>query len=347
MSTPTLILRDDLFLEHDPGPGHPENAARLAAVYRDLDAAPPADAVMRAPRPVGAEALERVHSAAYLATLRRSAGKATRFDADTATSARSVEAALAASGAAVEGVEAVVRGEAHGAFALVRPPGHHAETGRAMGFCLLNNVAVAAAHAVAALGCKRVLILDPDVHHGNGTQHAFEERADVLYVSSHRFPYYPGTGAVDEVGRGPGAGYTVNLPVPAGTADIDLAHLYWMVVDPVVRAWQPDLILVSAGFDTFVRDPLGGLAVTERGFRALFALFRSWADAFCPGRLVCVLEGGYDPAGVTLGVRAALEAMEPLAPSPPTLASPVSTAAREVQARATAALAPFWAALRA
>jgi acetoin utilization deacetylase AcuC-like enzyme len=208
----------------------------------------------------------------------------------------------------VDAVERVVQGESTGAFALVRPPGHHARPDAAMGFCLLNNVAIAAEHAVREGGCRRVLVLDPDVHHGNGTQEAFWERDDVLYVSTHRFPFYPGTGAPEETGAGAGSGFTVNLPLSAGAGDADLLHLHERVVAPIVREWEPDLILVSAGFDTWRDDPLGGLSVGEEGFRALFALYRSWADACCPGRLAFVLEGGYDPAGLVAGVRAALEA---------------------------------------
>jgi acetoin utilization deacetylase AcuC-like enzyme len=293
-----------------------------------------------------------VHASALVDAVERTAGRpACRLDADTATSARSHEVACLAAGATLAAAEAVVSGRAQGAFALVRPPGHHAESDRAMGFCLFNNVAVAAAHATAELGCRRVLVLDPDVHHGNGTQHAFESRDDVLYVSSHRYPFYPGTGWYDECGTGHGAGYTINLPLPAGLGDADLEFLYRDVVGPVVRAWKPDLILVSAGFDTWHRDPLGDLAITAQGFAALWALYRSWADEHCPGRLAATLEGGYDPAGVVAGVRAALTAMSGSAPGETagttSAGAPVSDEARRIAARARATLAPHWPALRA
>lgn len=341
-----LLLRDEIFLEHDPGPAHPENAARLEALYRDLEMAPPSGVEMRGPRDATRAELARVHGDPYLALLDRVAGRRRQLDPDTATSERSVEAARRAAGAAVEATEAVVAGRAAGAFALVRPPGHHAEADRAMGFCLLNNVAIAAAHATAALGCHRVLVLDPDVHHGNGTQHLFEGRADVLYVSSHQSPFYPGTGAVSETGRGEGLGYTVNLPVVAGSGDADLLHLYQRIVEPIVDIYRPDLILVSAGFDAFVHDPLGGLEVTEAGFRALFGLFRSWSDRHCPGRLACVLEGGYDPAGVVAGVQAALERLTSASPGVTRVAGTATTAARALEAAARDALAPHWPALR-
>jgi len=193
-------------------------------------------------------------------------------------------------------------------------------------------------------------VLDPDIHHGNGTQHAFESRDDVLYVSSHRFPFYPGTGWFDEVGRGRGAGFTLNLPLPMGLRDSDLLHVWRRAVEPVVHAWQPDLILVSAGFDTWHADPIGDLQITADGFAALFHLIRSWADAHCPGRIACALEGGYDPAGVAAGVRAALTALAAAHADESVIGrvaeQPVSEEARRIAERSRAVMAPFWATLR-
>jgi acetoin utilization deacetylase AcuC-like enzyme len=315
-------------------------------VHDDLDRRPIAGTTAAAPRPATRAELLRAHDAAYVDALERTAGLRVRLDADTATSERSVEVARLAAGATIGAAEAVAGGAARGAFALVRPPGHHAEPSTAMGFCLFNNVAIAAEHALAELGCRRVLILDPDIHHGNGTQHRFEERTDVLYVSSHRYPFYPGTGWFDEVGRGAGAGFTLNLPMPMGLGDADLLHLYRRAVEPVVRAWRPDLILVSAGFDTWKGDPIGDLAITAAGFAALYALFRGWADEHCPGRLVCALEGGYDPAGVIAGVRAALEACTAPAPPPVEVEGAVSVEARQIAENSRRALAPWWPALR-
>ncbi|MHB8418664.1 MAG: histone deacetylase family protein [Myxococcales bacterium] len=339
-----LVLRDDLFLLHDPGPGHPENPGRLRAIYDDLDARPPAGLEFETPTPARQADLERIHTPEYLASLASVVGRRAQLDPDTAMSPRSYEAACLAAGAVTRAAEAVVTGRAAGAFALVRPPGHHAEAERAMGFCLINNVAVAAAFAADELSCKRVLILDPDVHHGNGTQWAFWRRPDVLYVSSHRFPFYPGTGSIAEIGDGPGTGFTINLPLPAGAGDAELLHVYEAVVSPVVREWQPDLLLVSAGFDTWRDDPIGGLNVSELGFRALFALFESWAAQSCPGRLALALEGGYDPAGLVAGVRAALGALGGVT------APPFSTAAmpavQSVVAQAKSLLAPHWRSLR-
>ncbi len=343
----TLILRDPSCLEHDPGPGHPENAARLAAVLDDLDARPVPGTRQDSPRRATRAELQRVHTAQHVDVVEATAGQApVALDGDTITSAGSWEAALKGAGATLAATEAVVAGEAAGAFALVRPPGHHAEASHAMGFCLFNNVAVAAEHARAELGCERVLILDPDVHHGNGTQHAFDSRSDVLYVSSHRYPFYPFTGPLTEVGTGEGAGHTVNLPLGAGMGDADLLHLYQEVVGPVVSDYRPDLILVSAGFDTWHADPLGGLAVSRSGFDALFQLFRSWSDEHCPGRLVCTLEGGYDPQGVVQGVRAALHASSGAEPGVPGrdfgLDAAPSIDATVTVGKARQALAPYW-----
>ncbi|MGD8376666.1 MAG: histone deacetylase, partial [Acidobacteriota bacterium] len=283
----TLILRDEIFLEHEPGPGHPENPGRLRAVHEALDREAVPGTRTVAPRAADRPDLERVHRPEHIDRVAATAGLAhVQLDPDTATSASSYEAALKGAGAVLDAVEATAGKQADGAFALVRPPGHHAESTAAMGFCLFNNVAVAAAHAVAELGCRRVLVVDPDVHHGNGTQHTFYGRRDVLYVSSHRFPFYPGSGAHTEIGAGPGEGYTVNLPLPAGMGDADFLHVYREVVDPVVRQYEPDLILISAGFDTWQHDPLGGMRMTAEGYAALSGLFQRWGAEHCPGRLV-------------------------------------------------------------
>ncbi len=346
-----LLIRDDLFLRHDPGPGHPENSGRLTATLADLDAHPVAG-VRAAPalRDAARSELLAVHTQAHVRRLEECAGRRVQLDPDTATGPDSVQVARRAAGATLAAAEAVCSGDARGAFALVRPPGHHAEPTVAMGFCLFNNVALAAEHAVRALGCRRVLVLDPDIHHGNGTQRAFWSRADVLYVSSHRFPFYPGTGWYDETGAGPGAGFTLNLPLPMGLCDADLLHLYRCAVEPVVRQFEPELILVSAGFDTWHADPIGDLAITAEGFAALWQLYRAWADELCPGRIAAALEGGYDPAGVAAGVRAALEALA--APrADETLIARVegiepSLEARRIAERSRATLAPWWSALR-
>ncbi len=302
-----LLYRSERFLEHDPGPAHPESPGRLRPVLASLEQRPEPGV-----RPVGDWApatramLERVHTPAYVGRLEATAGRRVRLDPDTWTSPASWEVARLASGAAVAAVEAVVRGEDAHAFVLSRPPGHHAEADAALGFCLLNHAAVAAAHARQALGLERVLVADPDVHHGNGTQAIFYADPTVLYVSSHRLPFYPGTGWPQETGAGPGEGFTLNLPLRAGDGDEAFLRAWTEEAEPRILAFQPELILVSAGFDTWKGDPLGGLAVTEAGFRAFASRVHAWARTCCPGRAVWILEGGYDPAGIEAGVRAAL-----------------------------------------
>ena len=305
---PTLVLTHPAFLRHDPGPGHPESPARLSAILELLDETP-VDGVVRAlPREARPGELEGVHTPAHLAAFHALRGRAARVDQDTAASPDTVEAALLAAGAAVGATEAVLEGRARNAFALVRPPGHHAEPGRAMGFCFLNNAAVAA-EAARRKGAERVLVLDWDVHHGNGTQAAFWGRRDVLYQSVHQFPYYPGTGAAHEVGAGAGAGYTVNVPLPGGSTDGDMAAVFDGVLLPVARAFRPDVVLVSAGFDPHEDDPLGGMVVTTRGFAAMCSAVKALADEACGGKLVLLLEGGYSLEGTSEAAHACLEVL--------------------------------------
>jgi len=289
-----LVQYDDSMLEHDMGAGHPERPERLSAIRDRLRAALGDEIDWAAPAPVAREMLERVHGSGYVDRLERLRGVSSRLDADTSVCPKSVEAAWLAAGAGVAAVEASVTTTARRGLALVRPPGHHAEREHAMGFCLFNNIAVAAAHARAALGCRRVLIVDWDVHHGNGTQHAFYDTDEVLFVSSHQFPFYPGTGRLEETGTGKGEGFTVNLPLPAGQGDDEYVTVFRDVLVPVCDEWHPDLVLVSAGFDAHRADPLANMRVTEAGFAALTALVAEIAEQHAGGRLVLLLEGGYD-----------------------------------------------------
>jgi acetoin utilization deacetylase AcuC-like enzyme len=232
-----------------------------------------------------------------VARVAAAAGRTVRFDADTQAGPRSYAAALKAAGAVVEAVDRVLRSECDRAFCAVRPPGHHAEPDRVMGFCLFNNVGVAAAQALAR-GVERVMVVDWDVHHGNGTQAMFYDEPRVLYLSSHEFPFYPGTGALDEVGEGRGRGFTVNLPMPAGMGDAEYARVYRQVVEPIGRAFDPQLLLVSVGFDPHVDDPLASMRVTERGFAEMAAVCLSIASGASAGKAVFALEGGYDLDGI-------------------------------------------------
>ncbi len=304
-----LLLFDPAMMDHDPGPGHPERPPRLEAIRRRLVASPVPGARWASAEPAERPAIERIHEPGYVQRLESLRGRIATFDQDTAVSAGSLPAAYLAAGAAIGAAEAVAAGVARRAFALVRPPGHHAEAGTAMGFCLFNNVAVAAAHARAALGLERILIVDWDVHDGNGTQHLFEERNDVLYFSTHRFPFYPGTGAAEEIGLGAGEGFTVNVPLPAGFGDAEHLAIFERILVPVADRYRPDLILVSAGFDSHRDDPLGDMTMTEAGFAALCAVVCGLADRHCGGRLALVLEGGYDLHALAASVHACAEVL--------------------------------------
>ncbi len=305
------VVDDPLFYEHEGGAGHPERPERLAAIRKAIHALPFADELVSLDiRDAMPEELLLVHDESYLEVLEQSSTREhTVFDADTRANSHSYAAARRAAGAVISAVDAAMNGELIRSFVLCRPPGHHAERSRAMGFCFLNNVAIAAAHAVEHSGADRVAIVDWDVHHGNGTAHMFAGRADILYLSIHQSPHYPGTGFADEVGFEQGRGYTVNIPLPAGSADDDYLAIFDRVVMPVVGAYQPDLILVSAGFDPHARDPLSGMLLTRRGFGAITKRLVRLADEHSGGRIVHVLEGGYDLAGLAEGVSAVLEVL--------------------------------------
>lgn len=246
---------------------------------------------VREPRPATRAELERVHPAAYLDRLDALAGRAAMLDSDTFTSPETIEIARLAAGAAVEAALHAWR-NAEPALALVRPPGHHAEAEKAMGFCVYSNIAVAAA-AARADGASRVAIVDIDVHHGNGTQAIFYADPTVLFISSHQYPYYPGTGAADETGAGEGVGFTVNLPLEAGTTDAEFEAAYRQRALPVLEAFRPELVLVSAGFDGHELDPLGGLRLTTQGYASIVAMLDDAARQLCGRRLALVTEGGY------------------------------------------------------
>ena len=342
MSARTLLFTDRCMLDHDPGPFHPESPSRLARILEDLEGQPIPGTALRQARWATRDELVRVHPASYVEHITRWRGKHARFDADTVASPGTVDAAFAAAGAAIHAVNAVVSGHADNAFALVRPPGHHAELARAMGFCFFNNQAVAVEHARATLGIERVLVIDWDYHHGNGTQHIFCGRRDVLVFNTHRWPFYPGSGAVHEVGFGAGEGYTVNVPMPGGMVDADFALALREVALPIAAAFRPELVMVSAGFDTHRDDPLGDMRVTDDGFAALTGLARTIADTYAGGRLVMLLEGGYDLTGLTRSVRACIEVLAGATPPDPrTTTSAGCTAIKEAQVVASR----YWAGL--
>ena len=303
---------------------HPENPGRFRHLQRSIDSLP-SERVEVVVAPLSDEdRLVRVHPPAYLAALRAAAaqGPAIVDYAPTYVTPSSYEDALMAAGAATDVAAAVWERRAKAGFALIRPPGHHATPTRAMGFCLLNNIAVAARH-VQSLGCQRLMIVDIDVHHGNGTQEVFEADPSVLYVSTHQYGIYPGSGALGETGRGAGEGTVVNLPLPPRAGDAALTASVEQIATPLARRFQPEMILVSAGFDTHWADPLASLITTCTGSHRLVTLLSELADSVCGGRLCLSLEGGYDPAALAGCVAASLAALagldppdDPLGPAP-------------------------------
>jgi acetoin utilization deacetylase AcuC-like enzyme len=303
-----LVVHDPRTLAHAVPPGFPERPERVSRLVQALAVDPRFE--LREGRGASSDeaalaAVETVHDAGYVERFRRAVARGDGLldSADNPLSAGTFDAALAAARATLVALEHVL---AHGAaaFAAVRPPGHHAERAQAMGFCYFNHAAVAAERALSAAGCERVAIVDVDVHHGNGTQHLFEARADVLYASAHQYPFYPGTGAAGERGRGAGAGLTVNVPLAAGGGDDEWLAALDGTILPAVERFAPELLVVSAGFDAWRGDPVGGMRVSEAGFAAMGRRLGELAERRCGGRRLLLLEGGYDVAALPRLVRA-------------------------------------------
>jgi len=304
----TAVYRNDLFLEHQPGFDHVESPERLKVIYDELDK----DEIGRnfvfpAFNPASLEIIGLNHTPDLIKRVAETAGRRHDFlDVDTQTSARSFDAACLAVGALINGIRRIFDNEIDNGFCLVRPPGHHAERDRSMGFCLFNNVAVAARWALSSLGLQRILIVDWDLHHGNGTQDSFYDSDKVLYCSTHQYPYYPGTGAVLETGTGKGLGFTVNVPLPGGQGDRDFVRIYKELFSPIARLYNPQLILVSCGFDIYRGDPLGAMHVTTAGFAMMTRIIVNLAEELCNGRVLVTLEGGYKLTGMRDGALAVL-----------------------------------------
>ncbi len=311
MGERTALVTSRIFLEHETG-DHPERPARLEAILRYVERTGRLDdRQVIEPNPADEETIALVHDRAYIEELREFAARGGGWlDADTVVSPRSYDVARLAVGAAIEAVDLVLGGTVPRAFALVRPPGHHAEPDRGMGFCLFNNVAVAAQWALERRGIGRIAIIDWDVHHGNGTQAAFYRTDRVFFVSIHQWPLYPGTGRADEIGEGAGRGYTLNIPLPPRSDDQVYLRAFDEQIEPRLRAYQPELILVSAGYDAHYADPLAAMAVTEHGFAALAGRVLAWAREWCGGRLVLVLEGGYNLSALASSVAATVDALD-------------------------------------
>ena len=303
------IVLDKLYVDHDNGPGHPETFERILAIVDMLNFTKMMNEVVRiVPRDATKEEITMVHTPEHYDKIASTKGKPKVFlDADTSTSAASFDAAVRAAGGTISAIDSVLNGEVDRAFPIVRPPGHHAEADRPMGFCLFNNVAVGAAYLTEVKGLERLLVIDWDVHHGNGTQHIFEENPKVLYFSTHQFPFYPGTGAAHEVGRGEGEGYTVNVPLNPEMGDNEFIKIFDEILRPIIEQFQPQFILVSAGFDIFFEDPLGGMRVTPEGFAKLTRQLTDQADNVCNGNIIFLLEGGYNLDGLWISTKEMLE----------------------------------------
>jgi acetoin utilization deacetylase AcuC-like enzyme len=307
----TGVVADAEYLKHEPGEFHPERPARIQVLLDLADELDRGKFQILAPKVAARSDIESCHGADYI-TLVQSTSKANQYalDGDTVTSRDSFGVGLLAVGGFLRLLDSIAAGESRNGFALVRPPGHHALRDRAMGFCLFNTIAIGARHLKRAHGANRVLVMDWDVHHGNGTQNAFYDDPSVLFISTHQFPYYPGTGAVTEVGTEAGEGYTINVPLPAGCADAEYLRVFEEVVVPAAKKFAPEWILVSAGFDPHRHDPLGGMDVTEKGFGAMAQCLLELADQHCGGKIAFLLEGGYDLTALRNSVAAVLDAMQ-------------------------------------
>jgi acetoin utilization deacetylase AcuC-like enzyme len=305
-----LVYHPD-YLLHQPGAMHPERPARLTAIVEHLQAVSLWRSLVHIePQPVADAWLLEVHSADYLRELDRAVEQAPIYlDPDTGISPDSVRVARLAAGGVLAAVDAVMVGRVRNAFAAVRPPGHHALPDRAMGFCLFNNIAVAARYLIKHHGIERVLIVDWDVHHGNGTQAMFYEDPSVLYFSTHQSPYYPGTGSAEESGTGAGAHSVVNVPLPSGTGDEDIVAAFENRLLPAAESFKPQFVLVSAGFDGHFSDPLAQFRLTEEAYARLTRIVLDIAERYADGRLVSMLEGGYDLDALASSVEAHLRAL--------------------------------------
>jgi acetoin utilization deacetylase AcuC-like enzyme len=293
---PISFISHPDYLKHETGRRHPEDPARLTAITRHLETTGIlAQLVQAEPSEPSLDWLTLAHTPEYISTVEAACTSGVKaLDPDTYISPDSYRAALLAVGGALLAIDQVVEGKAVNAFVALRPPGHHAERERAMGFCLFNNIAIAARYAQRRYGLKRVLIVDWDVHHGNGTQHTFEDDPSVLFFSTHQFPFYPGTGLSSERGTGAGLGYTLNVPLAVGCGDGEYREVFEKILYPAAQAFEPQLVLVSAGFDAHRDDPLAGMNVTEDGYAQMTAIVREIAERHSEGRLVSLLEGGYN-----------------------------------------------------
>jgi len=301
---------DPVYLKHDTGQ-HVEVAARLEAIIAHLEKTGLKEQLaLIKPRPATIDEIALVHQRDYIREVENTALSGGGWlDPDTVMSSSSYEAAIYAAGGLIRAVEAVMGGEVGSAFGLVRPPGHHATSRQGMGFCLFNNIAIATRYALEKYNLERILIVDFDVHHGNGTQDTFYDEPRVMYISTHQYPFYPGTGSVEETGSGAAKGTNVNIPLPSGCGDEEYLEVYEQVIVPLARRFSPQLILVSAGYDPHWADPLASMEVSTSGFERMAGIIKSLADEHCGGRVVLTLEGGYNLDALAASVKATFDAL--------------------------------------
>jgi acetoin utilization deacetylase AcuC-like enzyme len=304
------FVYDPIYLKHDTGQ-HPENSNRLLAIMRYLERTGPWQQLVSVKAEAATvEELSLVHEKRYISEVQELAEKGGgQLDPDTVVSVDSYKAAVYAAGGVIKATDVVMKGDMDSVFALVRPPGHHAIAGRGMGFCLFNNVAVAAEYALHTYKLERIAIIDFDVHHGNGTQEAFYSNPAVLYISTHQSPHYPGTGRMDETGEAAATGTTLNIPLPAGCGDVQYKEVFEQVIAPVVRRFKPRLIMVSAGYDGHWSDGLAGMQLSITGFAQIVEIIKQMAEEMCGGRIVLSLEGGYNLTALSASVRATFEVL--------------------------------------
>lgn len=342
MKVNTGIIADKRYMDHDMGSFHPESPKRIKVILEMIEKEIKFPFLRVEPRAARDDEVKWVHTSGYFDMVKKTAGQErNQLDPDTSTSARSFETALLAAGGLLAGIDSIFSGKIKNAFAAVRPPGHHAESSRAMGFCLFNNVAIAAEYLLQTHGLNKILIADWDLHHGNGTQNTFYSRSDVLYFSTHQYPHYPGTGHWSETGADAGEGFNLNVPLSAGKTDADYIYIFKNILTPVVNIYKPDFIIVSAGFDTAFSDPLGGMEVTSSGFGALARELILLAQKYSHSRILFALEGGYDLEALKAGIQQVLLQLSGSGAEPDIKAETTVGLTRELEP-AFSALKEYW-----